>query len=216
MHNLAALLLNGMTIYGPVVLGITLLLGALGTPVPTSLMVVAAGAFARRGFIDGQSAFVAGLTGAVLGDSISYSLGCFSSSWVKQRFGQSPAWRATQQRFERYGKLTIYLTRFAFIPLAVPANLIAGGSNYNFRRFLTYDTAGEITWLLLYGGLGYLFGSQWQMVTQIIADYSIYLMALVIGGAAVYFFIRYWRRGQGVTHKLAPVWSLRLSKYQIQ
>ena len=48
MHNLTDLLLNGMTTYGPVVLGITLLLGALGTPLPTSLLVVAAGAFAHR------------------------------------------------------------------------------------------------------------------------------------------------------------------------
>jgi membrane protein DedA with SNARE-associated domain len=209
MHNLTDLLLNGMTTHGSVLLGITLLLGALGTPVPTSLMVVAAGAFAGQGLIDGQSAFVVGLTGAVLGDSISYSLGYFFGSRVEQRFDQSPARHATQQKFERYGELTIYLTRFIFTPLAVPANLIAGGSGYNFRKFLTYDTAGEITWLLLYGGLGYLFGGQWQTASQLVTDYGIYLTGLVIGGMAVYLFVRYWRRGQGVLHKLAPVWALR-------
>ena len=208
MNNLTDLLLNGMTTYGPVVLGITLLLGALGTPVPTSLMVVAAGAFARQGLIDGQSAFVVGLASAVLGDGISYSLGYFSNGWVKQWFDQSPAWHTTQQKFERYGELTIYLTRFVFIPLAVPANLIAGGSGYNFRRFLTYDVAGEITWLLLYGGLGYLFGRHWQTATQIISDYSIYLTGVVIIVATAYFLVRYRRRGQIVLQKLAPVQAL--------
>jgi membrane protein DedA with SNARE-associated domain len=207
MNNLTDLLLNGMTTYGPIVLGITLLLGALGTPVPTSLMVVAAGAFVRQGLIDGQTAFVMGLGGAVLGDSISYSLGHFSNGWIQQKFDHSTAWHTTQQKFEQYGELTIYLTRFLFIPLAVPANLIAGGSGYSFKRFLTYDTAGEITWLLLYGGLGYLFGTHWQDVVQIISDYSIYLTGIIIIGAATYFLVRYWRRGQVALQELAPARS---------
>ena len=141
----------------------------------------------------------------MLGDSISYGLGYFSNSWVQQRFGQTSAWHTTQQKFEQHGNLTVYLTRFVFIPLAVPANLIAGGSGYSFKRFLTYDTAGEITWLLLYGGLGYLFGSQWQTATQIITDYSIYLTGMVIVGAVVYFLTRYWRRTQVVLQELVPI-----------
>ena len=93
MTGLSDLLLDGMTTYGTVVLGITLLLGALGTPVPTSLIVMAAGAFARQGVINGQVAFVAGLCGAITGDSISYGLGRFAQGWVQRRLGRSSTWQ---------------------------------------------------------------------------------------------------------------------------
>ena len=61
---------------------------------------------------------------------------------------------------KRRGGIAIYLTRWLFTPLALPTNLIAGSSGYPFWKFLLFDIAGEITWILLYGGLGYAFGSQ--------------------------------------------------------
>jgi membrane protein DedA with SNARE-associated domain len=59
--------------------------------------------------------------------------------------------------------------------LDVPTNLIAGGSRHAFRRFLAWDVAGRVTWLLIYGGLGYLFSSQWQAVTVLLSAYGLWL-----------------------------------------
>jgi membrane-associated protein len=81
-------------------------------------------------------------------------------------------------------------------PLALPTNLIAGGSGYRYWRFLTYDVAGEFTWILLYGGLGYLFGSQWELISQFISDFSGLLVGLVALGAGLYFLLRRWHRPQ--------------------
>jgi membrane protein DedA with SNARE-associated domain len=179
-----------MTTYGAAVLGFVLLLGALGVPVPGTLMVLAAGAFARQGAIDWRAALLIGLLGAVIGDSASYAMGCFANGWVQQRFGQSVAWQTAQHRFAQRGILAVYATRFLFTPLAIPTNLIAGGSGYNFQRFFTYDVAGEFTWLVLYGGLGYAFGSQWSTLSQAINSYSGYLVGLLAIGIAGYFVIR--------------------------
>lgn len=192
------LLLDGMTTYGAITLGIALLLGALGTPIPTSFMVIAAGAFARQGVINGQSAFLVGLGGAVIGDSLSYGLGRFAQGWVQRRLDRSSAWQNACRRFEQGGALTIYLTRFLFMPLAVPANLIAGGTGYSYQRFLTYDLAGEITWLVLYGGIGYAFGNQWQTVSQFINDNSGYVVGITVVGMGTYFVYRYLRQRQGL------------------
>ena len=198
MTDLTDLLLDGMTTYGAITLGIALLLGALGTPVPTSFMVIAAGAFVRQGVINGQSTFLVGLGGAVIGDSLSYGLGRFAQGWVQRRLDRSSAWQIAYRRFDQGGALAIYLTRFLFMPLAIPANLIAGGSGYGYQRFLIYDAAGEITWLVLYGGIGYAFGSQWQTVSQFINDNSGYVVGITVVGMGTYCVYRYLRQRQGL------------------
>ncbi len=80
--------------------------------------------------------------------------------------------------------MAVYLTRFLITALAVPINLIAGGSGIRFRRFITYDALGELTWIILYGGLGFWFGSQWEVVSDFISNFGGLLLGLVllIGG----------------------------------
>jgi hypothetical protein len=56
--NVLNLFLNGMTIYGPLVLGLAMLPGAVGVPMPVGALLVAAGAFARQGIMDWQTAFL--------------------------------------------------------------------------------------------------------------------------------------------------------------
>jgi len=192
--NLTELFLTGMLTFGPPALGVALLLGALGLPLPGTLFVLAAGAFVRQGVIDLWLAAGLGLLGAIIGDGGSYAMGRFAKGWVQRRFGQSQTWQNAQATFERRGGVAVYLTRFLITPLAIPTNLIAGGSGYPYWRFFTYDLAGEFTWIVLYGGLGYLFGSQWEAINQFISDFSGVLVGVVALGAGVYFLLR--RRGR--------------------
>ncbi len=192
--NLSELFLTGMITYGPSALGLALLLGALGLPLPGTLFVLAAGAFIRQGVIDWGAALGFGLLGAVLGDSASYAMGRFAKGWVQRRFGQSSTWQTAQATFERRGGMAIYLTRFLLTPLAIPTNLIAGSTGYSFWRFLAYDIAGEATWIVLYGGLGYTFGSQWELISQFISDFSGLLVGMVALGAGIYILLRRQRR----------------------
>ncbi len=188
--NLSELFLTGMITYGPPALGLALLLGALGLPLPGTFFVLAAGAFIRQGAIDWGAASGFGLLGAVLGDSASYAMGRFAKGWVQRRFGQSSTWQTAQATFEQRGGMAIYLTRFLLTPLAVPTNLIAGSTGYTFWRFLAYDIAGEVTWIVLYGGLGYIFGSQWELISQFISDFSGLLVGMVALGSGVYILLR--------------------------
>lgn len=198
--NLSDLFLAWLADYGSLALGLILLLGALGVPVPATLTVVTTGALVQQGSIEGGSAAAFGLAGAVLGDSLSYMTGRLAKRWVQRRFGRSSFWQMAQQQFEQRGASAVYLTRFLFTPLALPTNLIAGGSGYSFRPFLAYDLAGEITWLAIYGGFGYFFGSQWDLLNQWLSDYSGWLGGLIIAGISIYFL------GQ---HKLKTIRSSR-------
>jgi membrane protein DedA with SNARE-associated domain len=184
--NLIDFFLAGMTVHGPLVLGLALLLGALGLPMPIPLLGLAAGAFARQGLIDWRPLSALGLMGAMLGDSVSYAAGRFAGRWVQRRLGGSPAWQKAGDYFQQHGALTIYVTRFLLIPLAVPTNLIAGSSGYDFRRFLAHAVAGDASWIALYCGLGYIFGSRWQVISQLVSPYLGWLGGAVVIGIGVY------------------------------
>lgn len=181
------LLLTWMTTWGPLAVALALLLGAAGLPIPTGVLVLAAGAFARQGLIDGGPALVLGLLGVVLGDSLSYALGRWAGGWVQRyvRHGRGVAWQKAQARFQRHGGPAVCVTRVLFTSLDVPTNLIAGSSHFAFRQFLAWDVAGRVGWLALYGGLGYLFYHQWQAISQAIGQYGLWLGAAVVVGVGV-------------------------------
>jgi len=186
--------LTGIIIYGPFMVSLALFMSALGAPVPGTLIVVAGGAFVQQGILEWRTAFLLGLFGVVLGDSTSYTMGRVAKGWVQRRFGHLSTWQTAQQSFNRRGEVAIYLTRFLVTPLAIPTNLVAGGSGYMFGRFLLYDTAGEITWLAIFGGLGYIFGSNWEVISQFVSDLSGFLAGIVILAIGIYFLLRCRRR----------------------
>ncbi len=72
-------------------------------------------------------------------------------------------------------------TRWLLTPIAVPVNLVAGTSGYRLWSFVGYDLAGELTWFLLYGTLGYIFGSQWEAISTFVSDFS----GVIVGVAAL-------------------------------
>jgi membrane-associated protein len=188
------LFLTGILVYGTIVFGLALFVSALGIPLPSSLMVLAGGAFVQQGVMEWKMTFLFGLLGAVLGDSASYAMGHVAKGWVQRRFGQTTTWQTAQRSFNRGGAIAIYLTRFFITPLAVPTNLIAASSGYRFRRFLFFDVAGEVTWLVVYGGLGYLFGNNWEVISQLLSDVSGLLAGVVILAIGMYFLVRRRRR----------------------
>ena len=59
-----------------------------------------------------------------------------------------------------------------------------------------YDLAGEFTWIVLYGGLGYAFGSQWEAINQFISDFSGLLVGLVLFGVGLYLLVRRRRQSR--------------------
>jgi len=172
--------------YGSPLFAVFLFLGALGVPVGASVLVIAAGAFSQQGILTWYSTAFFGLFGAVLGDAISFGIGYYARDWVDAYFANTPAWVSAQQGFDSRAGLAIYLTRFLITALAIPTNLIAGGSGIRFRRFMTYDTLGEITWIIIYGGLGYWFGSKWEVVSDFISNFGGLLLGLVLLGGGIW------------------------------
>jgi membrane-associated protein len=43
-----------------------------------------------------------------------------------------------------------------------------------------YDVAGEAIWIFGYGGLGYLFGTEWEVVSDFISNFGGLMLGLVV------------------------------------
>jgi membrane-associated protein len=191
--DLSEAFLTGMLTYGPPALTLALLLGALGLPLPGTMFLLAAGAFAGQGTLNWSVAAPLALLGTVLGDSGGYFLGRYGGQLVLKRVEGSSSWQRAQNTFDRRGGLAILLTRFLLTPLAVPTNLIAGSSQYALWRFLAFDVFGELVWVALYGGLGYLFADSWEALNDLAGDLSGLLVGMVALGVGGYLAYRYWQ-----------------------
>lgn len=184
-------LLTQIINYGAPLFGVLLFFGALGIPVPASILLIAAGAFSQQGFLNWLPIAIFGLIGAICGDAVSFGMGHYAKDWVDKRFAKTPSWKSAQETFASRAGWAVYLSRFLVTALAIPTNLIAGGSGYRFRKFMTYDIAGETTWIILYGGLGYWFGSEWELVSDFISNFGGLLLGLVILVAGIWLATRW-------------------------
>ena len=183
-------LLTQVINYGAPLLGLIVFIGALGAPFPGTLIVVAAGAFSRQEILAWHITGFIALTCVVLGDSLSYSMGYYARDAVLNRFKNSPRWVQAEDTFNRWGGMSVLLTRFLITGIAVPVNLIAGTSKFPFKRFFLYDVLGESIWIFGYGGLGYLFGSQWEVVSDLLGNISGFLLGAIILGLGLWLGIR--------------------------
>lgn len=193
MNDLSELILTAVANYGAPALGASIFLSALGLPLPASMLIVVCGAFARNGVLNLYTSVGAALLGAVLGDCSGYALGYFGREWVLRRLGNVAAWQKAQAAFDRSGWAAVFFTRFWLTALAAPTNLIAGGI-FHFGRFILLDVAGEALWVVLYGGLGYIFGVEYESVVSFLNDFSGLSIGLAALGIGIYFLVRFMRK----------------------
>jgi len=183
-------LLTQIINYGAPILGAIVFIGALGVPFPGTLIVIAVGAFTKQGLLPWHTTGLIALVCVVLGDNLSYAMGYYAREPVLRRFQNSERWGQAESTFNNWGGMAVVWTRFLLTGIAVPVNLIAGTSGFGIRRFFFYDLIGEAVWIFGYGGLGYLFGSQWEMVSDVLSNISGLSLGLVILGIGIWLGVR--------------------------
>ncbi len=98
---------------------------------------------------------------AILGDTVNHWIG----HWVgpkafsgKVRFLKREHLDRTNAFYEKHGGKTIILARFVPI-VRTFAPFVAGIGAMNYSRFIVYNVAGGIAWVLIFTLLGYFFGN---------------------------------------------------------
>jgi membrane protein DedA with SNARE-associated domain len=177
--------LTAVLVYGYPALGLTLLLGAIGLPLPDGVATIVAGSLASQGRIDWFWAAAISVTASLAGDAVGYGLGRLLSQNFFDRHGHwlglTRARRAhAQSLFDRWGLLTVFITRTFMSYLSSIASLLAGVSHYRLPKFLATALAGRLVWTAGYFGLGYGIGGDWEAATNFLTNLSALLLLLAL------------------------------------
>jgi len=177
--------LSAVLAYGYPALAVTLLLGAIGLPVPTGLVTVLAGSLAALGQIQWPWAALVAILASLAGDVIAFQIGrrlgetflVSHGRWL----GYSPErFARVRALFTRWGGLTVLFTRTLVSHLSSLASLLAGLSRYPWPPFLLFSGLGRVTWTSAYLGLGFAIGSNIDAASQFLGNFSGLLLALAV------------------------------------
>jgi len=134
--------------------GLVIGLESLGIPLPGEIALVSAALLSSRENLDISPVWVgvAAITGAIIGDSIGYSIGRRYGMSLFERLGNRfPKHFGTghvalaKQLFSRWGVWAVFFGRFIAL-LRILAGPLAGALHMRYRHFLAANAAGAICW----------------------------------------------------------------------
>lgn len=184
-------ILSALLRYGYAMLGLTVLLGAIGLPVPMGIAAVVAGSLAAAGRLDWAAAGLIAVVASVAGDAVAYGLGRGVSEQFLARRGRLLGYTAKRYAraralFDHWGALTVLVTRTLVSHLSSVVSLLAGMSHYRLAIFLPVALAGRVLWTAAYMALGYSIGGNLEAATGFLKNFSLLLLSVsVLLGSAL-------------------------------
>jgi membrane-associated protein len=150
----------------------------VGFFLPGDSLLITAGLVAATGALDIWFLNLLLIAAAVSGDSVGYAIG---ARLGPRLFTREKSWLfnprhivRTREFYARYGAKTIVIARFVPI-IRTFAPVVAGVGQMAYRRFLIYNVAGGIGWVVSMTWAGYLLGS---VVPDI--DRHIHIVVIVV------------------------------------
>jgi membrane protein DedA with SNARE-associated domain len=89
-----------------------------------------------------------------------------------------------QALFDRWGGVTVLLTRTLVSHLSSVMSLLAGVARYRFASFIAFAFAGRVIWTSAYLGLGYGVGSDIEAASTFLANLSGLVLSLAVLAAS--------------------------------
>jgi len=134
----------------------------VGVFLPGDSLLVTAGLFAAKGYLN-IFALVPTLTiAAICGNSVGYFIGHSTGPRIFNResslfFNKKHAIRA-HEFYEKYGRKTIVLAQFMPV-IRTFAPVVAGVGGMKFRTFITFNVLGAVLWIWSMTAIGFFLGS---------------------------------------------------------
>lgn len=167
-------IVGALASYGVPAIYVILAVASAGVPAPVTLLLVVAGSFVAQGDMSMTSVVIAGSLGAITGDQIGYFLGRRGGRKLAARALHFVGGEARLQQAEdatrKYGGAAIFLSRWLITPLGPPLNLTSGITKYPWPKFLLWDVAGELLWVVLYVQLGRIFSDRVETVADTLGN----------------------------------------------
>ena len=134
----------------------------VGVFLPGDSLLVTAGLFAAKGYLNVYALAPALTLAAICGNSVGYFIGRATGPRVFRRenslfFNKNHAIRA-HEFYEKYGKKTIVLAQFMPV-IRTFAPVTAGVAGMPFQTFIAYNIFGAFFWIWSMVGIGYFLGN---------------------------------------------------------
>lgn len=189
---LAALVLYGL----PVLFGV-ILIASIGLPLPVTLMLIAAGSFAKQGEMKLAPVLIVASAAAIIGDHIGYGV----SRWggqrlidrITRRVGGAEKVKKAEALFKRWGGAGVFFSRWLVTELGPWLNVTSGISGYPWSHFVLWDVLGEVLWVVLYVMLGYIFSDRVQYLAEILGNLAWVILGLIVAAVLGWKIFRYLR-----------------------
>ncbi|MEV6611847.1 DedA family protein [Kutzneria sp. NPDC051319] len=137
-----------------VTIGLIVMIESLGIPIPGEIALVSATLLTIHpsSAVEWEYIAIAASAGAIIGDSIGYSIGRKGGKplfvWLGRKFPKhfGPSHVATAERaFAKWGMWTVFFGRFIAL-LRIFAGPLAGALHMRYPRFLIANALGGIVW----------------------------------------------------------------------
>ena len=184
--------------YGLALVFVNVLLERAGLPLPATPTLLICGALAATGRISAWAIFVVAVVACVIGDTLWYALGRFYGRQVMKflcRVSLSPdsCVRTTENRFERWGRLTLVLAKF--VPgLSTVARPLAGAMRLSLGSFELLNGLGSMLWAGVAIGTGVLFQTQIGQLLLRLRDLGTVAGELTLVAVLIYIAYKWWER----------------------
>lgn len=166
-------------------------LDTIGLPVPGEIVLLGAGFLVSTGRIELIPAILVAALGAILGDSVTYSLGRrvgmagqerlvrVYCAWSACTLGSARCVERAEGLLRRFRGWVVLVGKF-IVGARVFMPPVAGVSALSYGRFLLFAAAGSLLWSALVVGLGAFLGREWEAIARGVEEtYRILGLALV-------------------------------------
>ncbi|TWE21505.1 membrane protein DedA with SNARE-associated domain [Kitasatospora atroaurantiaca] len=194
-------------VYGLV--GLIILVESLGIPLPGEIALVTASVLAASGVVNPWGVALCAIAGAIIGDSIGYSIGRKGGKPLFEKLGRKfpkhfgPDHLATAEKaFQKWGMWAVFFGRFIAL-LRIFAGPLAGALRMPYWKFLIANVLGGICWA---GGTTLLVYQVGKVAEHWLKSFSwIGLIAAVLGGALSAWILKRRAAKAGAAHAEAAV-----------
>jgi len=183
--------------YGLWLIGVSVLLSCLALPLPSTILVMAAGGFAAAGDLVYWQLVLVAFTSFVLGDQAVYRIARRGGPGLMARLGRgargASALASAERLVDRFGVVAVFLSRTAFSPVGPWVGFLAGALRLSWSRYSIASTLGAICWSLAYSMLGYVFADRIATIASLIGSSTGLVVAASVAVGSLMWLVRSWR-----------------------
>lgn len=190
--------MHDLSQHGYTLVFVLVLAEQIGLPAPSTIILLAAGAFAGSGNLNLAGVLAAGVAACMVSDAIWFWIGQKRGMKVLHllcRISLEPdsCVRRTEESFARNQARTLLIAKF--VPgLSTAAPPLAGLFRMSFLRFAALDFAGSVLWVGAFVLTGFVFHRQLELAVLWATHLGVGLVSLAALLAAGYIGWKYWHR----------------------